>query len=548
MCTRCAKRFSRSDNLTQHLRTHERLPGGIGSPFAGGGGGGGSGGMSRGSVDGDLSGGEGGLEDSSSRQGSVGDSEEEGMGYGAGSYVHHQHQGVDVYGNPLGGGGAGAPMDLSSYGVLGGQHTSAPYPMTDFDSFSAAAAAAAAASGDYPDSSSTQWATRVSDPAFSDSSSVMGSGNNSNRSSLNLTNVITSPTSYMRQIMPHPQAPPPPSQQQQQQSQHSHHSHSHSLSSSASAYGTTGGDEYSSLSLSAPSHKQSFDHAALYPPDILESAAAHSSAAAAAAAAAAAGGGGGIGPVRRHRSMTPSLIRNGDPIRRPMTSNSSVVDGSGGGGSGGSGGSPSSIASSSLPRGYHPYAYSATNSRAGSTHSSPSVHPTPLSSGDYGPRRSDSRNSSYSVGGGGGANGGGGGGIPGGLHEQMRQLMSMENPRRDSNGANVVFGDPNSLFSGGPSSELSTGAGAAAASTSSSPSSSLLSKPLSSTPPMMVGMMTNTNVQTDSPASFSVVDLPTMVGGYVQGGYAGGGSSTSQTQQQHQYDGYYTQQQTHSTL
>jgi len=242
--------------------------------------------------------------------------------------------------------------------------------------------------------------------------------------------------------------------------------------------------------------------------------------------------------------MTPSLIRNGDPIRRPMTSNSSVVDG--GGGSGGSGGSPSSIASSSLPRGYHPYAYSATNSRAGSTHSSPSVHPTPLSSGDYGPRRSDSRNSSYSVGGGGNG-GGGGGGIPGGLHEQMRQLMSMENPRRDSNGASVasVFGDPNSLFNAAASSDLST----TGTSSSSSPSSSLLSKPLSSTPPMM-GMMTNTNVQTDSPASFSVVDLPAMVGGYVQGGY-GGGSSTNTTQtqqQQHQYDGYYTQQQTHSTL
>jgi hypothetical protein len=68
-------------------------------------------------------------------------------------------------------------MDLSSYGVLGGQHTAAPYPMTDFDSFSAAA------SGDYPDSS-TEWAAaaaRVSDPAFSDTSSVIGSGNNSCR-------------------------------------------------------------------------------------------------------------------------------------------------------------------------------------------------------------------------------------------------------------------------------------------------------------------------------------------------------------------------------
>jgi transcription factor STE12 len=586
MCTKCGKRFSRSDNLTQHLRTHERLPGGIGSPFAGGSG------ISRGSVDGDLSGGEGSLnDDSSSRQDSLGDSEDEGMGYAALGHYQHQQQ-LDVYGNPLGGGGT-APMDMSSYGVLSGQHAaSAAFAMSDFDEVDIPGGGvhdvqgdeegllmrtgsldssmiyrnvqqqqqqhpqqhrlsfSTAGSGDYPDSSA-QWATRVSDPAFSDTSSVMGSGNNSNRSSLNLSSVITSPnTSYMRQIMPHHQQALPPLQQQQ----HHHHSHSHSLShssSSAASYGTSAGDEYTSLSsLSAPSHKQSFDHAALYPHGILENAAAHSSAAAAAAA-------GSIGPVRRHRSMTPSIIRNGEPIRRPMTSNSSVVDGNGsinGGGSGGSGGSPSSMTSSSLPRGYHPYAYSATNSRAGSTHSSPSVHPIPLSSGgggggDYGSRRSESRNSSYSVGGGGGGN----------LHEQMRQMMSMENPRRDSsNGASTsaasVFGDPTSLFTpigaGPTSSDLST---TTTTSSSSSPSLSLLSKPLTSTPPTM-GMMTGsgTNVQTDSPASFSVVDLPTTMvvgsgGGYVQGGY-GGSSSQTQQQQQHQYDGYYTQQQTHSTL
>ena len=155
-------------------------------------------------------------------------------------------------------------------------------------------------------------------------------------------------------------------------------------------------DEFTSISLSAP-YKQLFDHAALYPP------------------AADGGGGGGIGPVRRHRSMTLSA-------RGPMTSNSG--GGGGGGGSGGSsGGSPSPIMSTSLPRGYHPYAYSADNSRtgstnsragsthsrassahsrAGSTHSSPSVHSVPLT-GEYGLSRSNSRNSSYSIGGGGNA-------------------------------------------------------------------------------------------------------------------------------------------------
>ena len=127
MCTRCAKRFSRSDNWTQHLRTHERLPGGIGSPFTGGSA------ISRGSVEGDLSGGEGSLnDDGSSGQGSVGDSEEEGMGYATsalGHYQQQQHGGIDVYGNPLGGGGGGgtAPMDMSAYGVLGGQHAAAAF-------------------------------------------------------------------------------------------------------------------------------------------------------------------------------------------------------------------------------------------------------------------------------------------------------------------------------------------------------------------------------------------------------------------------------------
>ena len=129
---------------------------------------------------------------------------------------------------------------------------------------------------------------------------ITGGGNNSNRS-LNLSNVIRSlsPTCYVRQIMPHQQATPPSPLQQHQH--HHHHSHSHSLShssTSASAYGgrTTTGDEYTSLSsLSASSHKQSFDHAALYPPGILGNAAAqHSS-------AAAAGATGSIGPVRRHR-------------------------------------------------------------------------------------------------------------------------------------------------------------------------------------------------------------------------------------------------------
>ena len=176
----------------------------------------------------------------------------------------------------------------------------------------------------------------------------------------------------------------------------------------SSLYGptTTGGngsmDGYSAASLSAPSHKQSFDHsmyAAFEDTSIA----------------------GDIGPARRHRSVTPSLVRGGgagnmvgggpagNGGRRPMTA-------SGGGGGGGSEfGSPASIhsslssasAHSTSGRGYHPYASSynnsASNSRAGSTTNSPQVHSIPL--------RSDSRASNYSSHG------------ASGLHEQMRQLI-----------------------------------------------------------------------------------------------------------------------------
>ncbi|KAF8904924.1 STE like transcription factor-domain-containing protein [Mucidula mucida] len=89
-----------------------------------------------------------------------------------------------------------------------------------------------------------------------------------------------------------------------------------SSSGSGSMYGD---DDGAYLSMSAPSHKQVFDHASLYPSSSLDG-----------------------GPVRRHRSMTPSLIRNGS------------------GDSVGGGDRPS--------RGFHPYAHagpSISSSRAG---------------------------------------------------------------------------------------------------------------------------------------------------------------------------------------
>ncbi|KAJ7255097.1 STE like transcription factor-domain-containing protein [Mycena haematopus] len=159
--------------------------------------------------------------------------------------------------------------------------------------------------------------------------------------------------------------------------------HSSSDGSNGSAY-----DDYVT-SISAPSHKLAFDHGALYPPGmLLENTS------------------GSGGPIRRHRSMTPSVVRNGEPIRRPGTSNS--------GHSGEFGASPGQ-------RGYHPYAAygSAAGSRAGSTHSSPAYNNIPLAPDFL--HRSDSRNSNLSASG--SANGGSGGGA-GGLGEQMRQMMS----------------------------------------------------------------------------------------------------------------------------
>ncbi|KAM6493066.1 STE-12 alpha [Amanita muscaria] len=133
-----------------------------------------------------------------------------------------------------------------------------------------------------------------------------------------------------------------------------------STCSSASSYS----DEFA-LPMSAPPRKQVFDPVTSFlPHDDL-----------------AVMNNGGAGPIRRHRSMTPSMMHNGEPVRsRPTTANSEFGVG---------GGSPGSN-----NRAYHPYApYSAAQSRAGSTHSSPSLRNVPLN-GDIS-RRSHSRSPNY---------------------------------------------------------------------------------------------------------------------------------------------------------
>ena len=91
-------------------------------------------------------------------------------------------------------------------------------------------------------------------------------------------------------------------------------------------------------SVSAPSHKATFDHNAIYPPQPIHST--------------------GPGPIRRHRSVTPSLARYGETIRRPYSA--AMTD---------------QPAFGVQSRGYHPYA---TFSHSSSAQSSPGSYSVPL--------------------------------------------------------------------------------------------------------------------------------------------------------------------------
>jgi len=90
-------------------------------------------------------------------------------------------------------------------------------------------------------------------------------------------------------------------------------------------------------SMSAPSHKATFDHNTIYSGQLLPSST-------------------GPGPIRRHRSVTPSLARYGESIRRPYSATMSDQPAHGN-------------------RSYHPYAVS---SHSGSAQSSPGTYNVPL--------------------------------------------------------------------------------------------------------------------------------------------------------------------------
>ncbi|KAG2006285.1 STE-12 alpha [Coprinopsis cinerea AmutBmut pab1-1] len=343
-CTKCNKKFSRSDNLNQHLRTHDRTGSGPAANLDGG----------------DEStahrgGGDSYMEDDSEQ-------EAERMNRVT-EYASGEESEEDALArfNSLDGSLYGGSMDLnnmdpSAFAMVGG-YSASGFPMRELEArdvqevqgdeegllvLSPSAYNDQSQNNFYPASSTLfgtnggfgdpQWSTRAQ-PSTGYSSfgnptpnPLQMRGNRNSMGSL--------PSGY------------PPSGQ------------GHSAHSSISSIH---GDELAP-SLSAPVHKPTFDLPAMYQAGMILDDTSSSG-----------------GPIRRHRSMTPSL-RNGEPIRRPPTASSGefnpAIPGS----------TPSSVGSSSSAsshRGYHPYAgYS--SSRGGSAHSSPAAHNIPLGgAGDY---------------------------------------------------------------------------------------------------------------------------------------------------------------------
>ncbi|EIW56765.1 uncharacterized protein TRAVEDRAFT_170754 [Trametes versicolor FP-101664 SS1] len=135
-------------------------------------------------------------------------------------------------------------------------------------------------------------------------------------------------------------------------------------------------------SISAPSHKLTFDHAALYPHELALN---------------------GPGPIRRHRSATPSIPRYGESIRRPYSAAMSDS------GNTTVGATPASAPTS---RSYHPYAMAGHHAVSHSAQSSPMAYTVPLSGGyDAAPGRHTAHSRSSSS---------------GQLQEQMRHMLSLE--------------------------------------------------------------------------------------------------------------------------
>lgn len=397
-CPKCKKRFSRSDNLNQHLRTHDRTtgPAGAGSSNSAESGNGENAGASdNGNTEwsdnmddehdgssghhGDHSGGESEDEDWS-RYTSLGDMNNQALGL----------TGMDLTSLGVPGTFAGdvqmRELEASDVQEVQGDeegllmvanHGSGYYPMQS------SSALFSGNSGDFG-SDSAQWTRPQPSPAFSTISMPSPNMGNINLRS-NRNSIGSSPANYLQQLQGHSANP-----------------------SMSSSYGEDFG------AMSAPSSKASFDHGNMYTSNMVMDDSA------------------GPGPIRRHRSMTPSHARNGEPIRRPGTANSSSDFNA-------MGATPPSVgsgSSTSSHRGYHPYAGFNSASRSNSAHSSPSLHNIQLgNAAEYGGHmRSSSRSSNYAPPGSGVMQ----------VQEQMKQMMSMGGGDINMGGQEVggAFGEP----------------------------------------------------------------------------------------------------------
>ncbi|KAG6910453.1 hypothetical protein DXG01_010378 [Tephrocybe rancida] len=375
-CPQCNKKFSRSDNLNQHLRTHGR---GHNGPVGAG--------ATLGLGVGDW----------------IDNSGDDGDGSGSGGSPDGRSTSVGR--EPEASGGESDFDDMDGQGLMFGG-TGMAMGMTDFNSGVLGSSGLGYGSDIDPSNCEVEVSGDLQDLS-GDEDGLLGMGQGFGQDvyypqgNYGLNGQHDFDANWAIRPQPSPAfsnisapSPPPgalPHIRSNRTSLSSVPYRTHSSSSSVSETSVYGDDF--STSLSAPSHKQAFDHATLFPPVMLDNAT------------------GGAGPIRRHRSMTPSVIRNGEPIRRPTTASSTGGDYQGD--------SPGSSAGLGVGvgRGYHPYAAYSSSSRPASTHSSPSAFSIPLAN-EYphpGMRRSESRNSN----------------LGGGMQEQIRQMMSMS---MDSNG------------------------------------------------------------------------------------------------------------------
>ncbi|KAI0944342.1 hypothetical protein AcW1_002080 [Taiwanofungus camphoratus] len=135
-------------------------------------------------------------------------------------------------------------------------------------------------------------------------------------------------------------------------------------------------------SISAPSHKATFDHSSLYPSGLDVN---------------------GPGPIRRHRSATPSISKYGETIRRPFSA--AISD---------HGGAPASN------RSYHPYPVP-SHHQVHSADSSPMAYTVPLGYNTHNTSAPPSRQGSHSR-----------SSSSGQLQAQMQQMMSLEQMDADN--------------------------------------------------------------------------------------------------------------------